>query len=136
MKRVKNDFVFQILKEPVIIDEGEYKVNTVCLPDGTEDFVGKTAWATGFGRPCSACGGSYKLLQVDVPVLTDSRCVEKFNPITINPDTQICAGDNQGKDTCNGDSGGPLVVRGSNGRWVLAGLTSFGSNPCGEGGTF
>lgn len=36
-----------------------------------------------------------------------------------------------------GDSGGPLVVKSrSDGRWHLVGLTSFGPNPCGEGGVY
>lgn len=41
------------------------------------------------------------------------------------------------KDTCNGDSGGPLVARSQvNGRWHLVGVTSWGPNPCGEGGVY
>ena len=39
-------------------------------------------------------------------------------------DQHLCAG--QGKDSCQGDSGGPLVVEGSNGKWELIGVTSFG----------
>ena len=36
-----------------------------------------------------------------------------------------------------GDSGGPLVVKSQNdGRWHLVGLTSYGPNPCGEGGVY
>ncbi|XP_007955775.1 kallikrein-8-like [Orycteropus afer afer] len=42
-------------------------------------------------------------------------------------DGMICAGDSSGADTCQGDSGGPLVCRG-----VLQGITSWGSDPCGQ----
>ena len=39
----------------------------------------------------------------------------------------ICAGyEEGGKDTCSGDSGGPLQCLGSDGRWKLVGLTSWG----------
>ena len=64
--------------------------------------------------------------------MTDERCQRKFwgKPDAI---TQICAGEsNDEKDTCMGDSGGPLVVKGSDNRWHLVGITSYGVGPCGN----
>ena len=40
------------------------------------------------------------------------------------------------QDSCNGDSGGPAFVRVGNGTVRLAGITSRGSNPCGDGGYY
>ena len=40
----------------------------------------------------------------------------------------ICAAD-PGKASCSGDSGGPLMVQ-ENGRYVLAGVVSFGKKGC------
>lgn len=40
------------------------------------------------------------------------------------------------RDSCQGDSGGPAFVRLSDGTWRLAGITSRGSSPCGDGGFY
>ena len=44
------------------------------------------------------------------------------------------------RDTCKGDSGGPLYVAGAGGRWLLAGVTSRGTDlattMCGDGGLY
>jgi hypothetical protein len=40
------------------------------------------------------------------------------------------------KDSCQGDSGGPAFVQLVNGTWRLAGITSRGSSPCGQGGYY
>lgn len=43
-------------------------------------------------------------------------------------DTQICAGGESGRDSCNGDSGGPLMAtfRNDTGQWYVKGVVSFG----------
>ncbi len=44
----------------------------------------------------------------------------------------VCAGTaNGGADSCEGDSGGPMVVKDKNGRYVLAGIISWGIG-CGD----
>jgi hypothetical protein len=40
------------------------------------------------------------------------------------------------QDSCNGDSGGPAFIRVGDGSLRLAGITSRGSNPCGDGGYY
>lgn len=46
----------------------------------------------------------------------------------------FAGGDN--RDTCNGDSGGPAIVQLGSGALRLAGITSRGSTPCGNGGWY
>lgn len=51
---------------------------------------------------------------------------------------QICAGGENGKDSCTGDSGGPLlgedILDGFSPYNYLAGIVSFGPIPCGKEG--
>ena len=58
----------------------------------------------------------------------------------------MCAGGNDGEDSCNGDSGGGLfsnILEGKagvendgrvkNDRWEVVGIVSYGSSRCGDG---
>lgn len=49
--------------------------------------------------------------------------------------TEFFAG-GDGHDSCQGDSGGPAIVKLANGELRLAGITSRGSDPCGDGGYY
>ena len=31
------------------MDSVNYRITNICIPSGTEDYSGRTAWATGFG---------------------------------------------------------------------------------------
>lgn len=70
------------------------------------------------------------LRQVTVPIWNDTACLASYN---LNFISKIyCAGYPQGGgDACQGDSGGPLMLQGAQGRWLLAGVVSFGFR-CGE----
>ncbi|ELW69153.1 Kallikrein-8 [Tupaia chinensis] len=61
----------------------------------------------------------------DVEIFPQKQC-EAAYPGKVT-DGMVCAGSSNGADTCQGDSGGPLVCGG-----VLQGITSWGSDPCGQ----
>ncbi|XP_036129994.1 kallikrein-8 [Molossus molossus] len=61
----------------------------------------------------------------EVEIFPRKRCEDAY-PGKIT-EAMICAGDSSGADSCQGDSGGPLVCGG-----VLQGITSWGSDPCGQ----
>ncbi|RNA17652.1 trypsin-1, partial [Brachionus plicatilis] len=110
----------------------------ICLPIENFDYSNQMAWATGWGTLSSGGFSSIILMEVEMPILSESDCRLKYfqsNNLLINTTNSICAGENgQGKDTCQGDSGGPLVVKvGDN--WQLAGITSWGFG-CGDGGVY
>lgn len=67
-----------------------------------------------------------KLMQVNVPLVSNETC---NLPASYNgeiTDAMICAGHKEGgKDSCQGDSGGPLVIK-REGEYFQVGVVSFG----------
>jgi secreted trypsin-like serine protease len=74
------------------------------------------------------------LLETTAPMRSDADCANAYRSSSVSsdfhPDTMVCAGDGA-TDTCFGDSGGPMMV--SDGAFlVLAGITSWGGEVCGD----
>ncbi|XP_037816104.1 serine protease 7 [Lucilia sericata] len=108
-------------------------IRPVCLPvAATKQDINTGALLTvaGWGRTLLARQSNVKK-QLDIPVNDHNACVQKFatRKINIGP-TQLCAGGEFAKDSCDGDSGGPLMRKAFMKRWYLEGIVSFG-NRCG-----
>jgi len=101
-----------------------------CLPKSTDNFEGQKAWVYGWGTTSSGGQTSSKLLDVQVPVVSNAVCKAAM-PNTIT-DAMLCAGGEANKDACQGDSGGPLTVE-VNKKHVLIGDVSFGNGCALEG---
>ncbi|XP_068716508.1 trypsin-like [Montipora foliosa] len=106
-------------------------VNLACLPGSTGSVAdGKMCWVTGFGRLSSNGASPNVLMQVMVPVVSQSTCKRAYYSIH---DSMICAGLREGgKDSCQGDSGGPMVCE-SGGRFYLEGVVSWGEGCAARG---
>eukprot|EP00088_Acartia_fossae_P044349 TRINITY_DN4702_c0_g1_i5.p1 TRINITY_DN4702_c0_g1~~TRINITY_DN4702_c0_g1_i5.p1 ORF type:complete len:449 (-),score=40.10 TRINITY_DN4702_c0_g1_i5:66-1412(-) len=163
-KGVTNDIALVKLRFAITYNE---MVKPVCLPLGaTEEFdllrmrennynngiVGIRAHAIGWGftnntRQKSETRESIVATNVkqvvDLPILSKRKCNEFYENVSF--DEKLCAGAEEGKDSCNGDSGGPLVINkfspvsknllinDEDSSWIQVGVVSFGNRNCGSG---
>jgi len=116
---LKYDFAIVELKTAVVSPITPIKLRL------TRPTAGTTGTAAGWGATATA-DFSNELMQVDVPISTDSDCTHAGADIK----TQMCAGGVVNKDACFGDSGGPLTIKRIS-TDVLVGLVSGGSVSCG-----
>jgi len=106
-----------------------------CLPTSGADFTGQNGWVYGWGVTTEGGTLADKLLELEVPIVSDSVCATAMisGGVTITSD-MLCAGGESGKDACGGDSGGPFTVANStSGAHTLVGAVSFGIGCAREG---
>lgn len=124
----KWDFSLVRLDAPMQFDSC---VGSVCLPEAGADVAeNTTCWITGWGTLQSSGGRLPVLQEVEVDIISNERCVEKFGYTSNQIDgSMLCAqgmtADGKITDACQGDSGGPLVCE-EFGVWKLYGATSWG----------
>lgn len=66
-----------------------------------------------------------------LPVVQNSLCETRYSGQAIVTNAQLCAGGEDGRDTCSGDSGGAIFTFNSYGRWMAVGVVSYGPLVCG-----
>ena len=133
---VNNDIALLKLEKPVQVSSD---IGFSCIPEEELNApAGTECIAVGWGKHRKR-RASKKLKEAVLPLVEREDCKNAFNfTITKN---QMCAGYKDGRsDSCDGDSGGPLLCRAntpSGDRWVIYGITSFGSNDgCGIAGKY
>uniref|UniRef100_A0A6P4FET7 Serine proteinase stubble n=1 Tax=Drosophila rhopaloa TaxID=1041015 RepID=A0A6P4FET7_DRORH len=114
--------------EPVVFQPN---IIPVCVPDNDENFIGQTAFVTGWGRLYEDGPLPSVLQEVAVPVINNTICESMYRSagyIEHIPHIFICAGWKKGGyDSCEGDSGGPMVLqREADKRFQLGGVISWG----------
>lgn len=101
----------------------------MALPAGRYDVAGTMATVAGWGWQSETGPSSQQLLEVSLPITTQSYCERAYRPREkIVRSAMVCAGTaDGGVDACDGDSGGPLFVKDpqTNFDW-LVGIVSFG----------
>uniref|UniRef100_A0A7M4DVR1 Transmembrane serine protease 13 n=1 Tax=Crocodylus porosus TaxID=8502 RepID=A0A7M4DVR1_CROPO len=108
-------------------------VRPACLPMYGQKFLAsRSCFITGFGKTKESEENTTPRLREAEVKLIDYRICNSNDVYEgyLTP-RMMCAGYLEGgRDSCQGDSGGPLVCE-DNGRWYLAGVTSWGTG-CGQ----
>jgi secreted trypsin-like serine protease len=147
----ENDIALIRLAEAVPLfadDASESNAMPVCLPWNRNDpgrglSEGDRMIITGWGRitnnrrQATAALSKFRvstrtLRKLTVPV-ANNECTSR-DAFNINRQKQMCAGGQEGADSCNGDSGGPIAYREfSDDPWHQVGIVSYGTSKCGQG---
>lgn len=126
-----NDIALIKLTSPVAIqNSGETSTALINLaPPSIGALVDfEPAWVSGWGKiSVDPLEYPFELHHVDLKIISNSACAAFWG--TIN-DSELCAGESDGRDSCSGDSGGPLAIQ-QGGKWILVGIVSSGVADCG-----
>uniref|UniRef100_R4G2M1 SP1-SepT-4 n=1 Tax=Sepioteuthis australis TaxID=61682 RepID=R4G2M1_9MOLL len=120
---MRNDIAMIKLNKPIQFSRC---VQAATLAQPSQTFDNKMCIAAGWGKLGFDSPSTPILQKVSMPVIPHGHCMKKMSYARLN-EQHICVGDFSygGPSTCMGDSGGPLYCP-HNGRYVLAGITSFG----------
>ncbi|KAF2896027.1 hypothetical protein ILUMI_10148 [Ignelater luminosus] len=112
-------------------------IKPICIPM-TDDLINRNY--TGFSLTVAGWGGTSTsttqndvMLQLAITVRSDYECTAVYKTRVNIGVGQLCAGGEQGKDSCKGDSGGPLMVLDATTNYNLyvVGVVSYGLVKCG-----
>ncbi|XP_077558596.1 trypsin-1-like [Haemaphysalis longicornis] len=128
---LENDYALLELRTPLDFEGRHKHLMPVCLPEPNQGFEEQNCTISGWGLTKDRSQGGKipaKLQKADVPVVKHATCKEYYQSINeVKEETMICAGPEEGgRSVCQGDSGGPLQCPRADGRYVLAGVTSWG----------
>lgn len=134
---IRNDIALLELESAVVGIEPVARAEAGFLAQAIEKGENATVLGRGLqvavteNETSPAIPGVKKLFQVDLPLVSSDTCNQAFSA-SLNKSNAVtkemfCAGRAEGGvGTCFGDSGGPLLLFGNDGRFRLAGITSWG----------
>ncbi|KAG6462285.1 phenoloxidase-activating factor 2 [Manduca sexta] len=133
---LKNDIALLRLQSPLELAD---HINSLCLPDQDESFDNsKNCVANGWGKNVFGVQGLYAVIlkKVEQDMVPHSRCNTQLQKTRLGShfslhSSFVCAGGEEGKDTCQGDGGAPLACPIGNNRYKLSGLVAWGIG-CGQ----
>ncbi|CAG9574935.1 unnamed protein product [Danaus chrysippus] len=135
-KTLFNDMALLRLQRPL---ELAAHINVICLPEQDEELdYSRQCVANGWGKNVFGGRGRYAVIlkRVDVDMVPFDQCANLLKRTRLGNHFQlhrsfVCAGGEEGRDTCQGDGGAPLSCPISENRYKLSGLVAWGIG-CGE----
>ena len=134
-RRAVNDIALLKASKKIISKDPSLVVNRIQIPEQNEEFRSGRVVVTGAGLYEEWNRRSYHLRFVELQLITDQDCMERWKDDQTNPslwftsEGMICAGvdpdDPRVVDICPGDSGGPLVYKRPDGTKVVVGIASY-----------
>ncbi|XP_045107339.1 tryptase beta-2-like [Portunus trituberculatus] len=105
-------------------------VQPVCLAEAEDLMIGQDLVNSGWGNiiPSRNNSSPNELYEVSLTHV-DLEICSYFEDVPRDRQKVLCTL-NANKSSCYGDSGGPLVVQLCDGRWVQAGVVSYGTEDC------
>ncbi|GIY81521.1 phenoloxidase-activating factor 1 [Caerostris extrusa] len=107
-------------------------IDTACLPQDDDDFIGQECVATGWGSDAYE-EGQFSLImrEVYLLVIRNTECQDMLRRTRLGPrfrlyENFLCAGGQEKVDSCKGDGGGPLACYREDNSYAVAGLVSWG----------
>lgn len=131
---LQNDVALLFLKTNVEISE---VANTICLPTQDQPFDGKRCFASGWGKDKFGKQGEYQVIlkKIELPTVPHDTCQANLKKTRLGRrfilhKSFMCAGGEEGRDTCKGDGGSPLVcpVEGVPDQYYQAGIVAWGKH--------
>ncbi|KXJ68995.1 hypothetical protein RP20_CCG000602 [Aedes albopictus] len=133
-----NDVALLVVEDPFTAAEN---VQLACLPPQRMDFTSENCFAAGWGKTAFDANSYHEILKrVSLAMVQRAQCQNALRTTRLGyrfrlHGSFICAGGEEGIDTCTGDGGSPLVcpVEGVANKYYQAGIVAWGIN-CGQAG--
>jgi len=138
--RVQRPITYTNFVAPVCLPAGDLAVTYENFAESRDERIetllvvgwGKTQTDFDFNKTDAIPSADQKKLQL--PEMSHQMCVEAFGTSDIRFEKHLCAGGEQGKDSCRGDSGGPLLMqKNGDSPFLQLGVVSSGTFHCGRG---
>lgn len=127
-----NDVALLVLERAFVKTKS---VGLICLPKSSQVVSSGTCVATGWGKMKFGKEGELSVIlkKIELPVVPNENCENMIKKTRLGPTFKLhpsfmCAGGEEGRDTCTGDGGSPLAcVDPSNPkRYIQSGIVSWG----------
>lgn len=124
-----NDIALLILDKAIELADN---IGFICLPPPGSVFDGEQCISSGWNKNAFNTGKQNIMKKVELEAVSHSKCQSALRSIRGSSfrlhESFVCAGGQEGKDTCSGDGGSPLMcpITGQINRYYQVGIVSWG----------